>query len=151
MTNWDGGFLKIMMLRDLYFLTSSVSTSRIKLAKYWFTLSHPSSWVSMNSFLLPRQLPRHCLAPFQVFLCSILKLQLLLATNGDNRPSPEFLQMKLERWKDRYQSMEPELQQTALGIKECDTSLLNPNVFALFCYSSNIMSMRKKSNQIAPS
>ena len=83
---------------------------------------------------------------------SILKLQLLLATNGDNRPSPEFLQMKLERWKGRYLSMEQELQQTSpFGIKEYDTSLWNPNVFALFCYSGNIMWMRKKSNQIAPS
>ena len=83
---------------------------------------------------------------------SILKLQLLLATNGDNRPSPEFLQMKLERWKGRYLSMEQELQQTSpFGIKEYDTSLWSPNVFALFCYSSNIMWMRKKSNQIAPS
>ena len=59
-----------MTLRDLYFLTSSVSTNRIKFAKYLFTLSHLSSWVSMNSVFLPRQLPRHCSASLQVFLCS---------------------------------------------------------------------------------
>lgn len=65
---------------------------------------------------------------------SILKLQLLLTTNGDNRPSPELLKLKLERWKGRYLSMESELRQaTPFGIKECDTccTSLYPNIFDL--------------------
>ena len=97
-----------MTLRDPYFLTSSVSTSRIKLAKYWFTLSHPSSWVSMNS-VLPRS---KCSSARKT---SVLKLQLLLATNGDNRPSPEFFykwslsggKADIYQWNRNYSRLPP--------------------------------------------
>ena len=79
-----------MTLRDPHFLTSCVSTGRIKFAKYWFTLSHPSSWVSMNSVFLPRQLPRH------------VDLKAATITSNKRWQSSITRVFKNERWKGRY-------------------------------------------------
>ena len=55
----------------------------------------------------------------------------VIKCNGD-LPSPELLQMELQRWKSKYMSVPPEKRPSSPGkaIKDCDSDDF-PNIFTL--------------------